>query len=86
VWGILHDAGTTQAARNLLMEPGERANSLEFMIRDRGGRFTDAFDAVLTDAGIRVIKSPPEPINLADFRWRRKTILGGLASEYYIAA
>ncbi len=30
--------------------------------------------------------APPEPINLADFRLRRKTILGGLTSEYYIAA
>ena len=30
--------------------------------------------------------TPPEPINLADFRSRRKTILGGLTSEYYVAA
>ncbi|HMD26703.1 MAG TPA: integrase core domain-containing protein [Streptosporangiaceae bacterium] len=29
---------------------------------------------------------PPEPINLADHRIRRKQGLGGLAHEYYIAA
>ena len=121
------------------------------MIRDRGGQFTDAFDTVLADAGIRVLKSPPrapranaicermigtlrrelldrvlilgerhlrlvlteflahyngtrphrtlhqlsphqaetaapEPINLAAHRLRRKPILGGLTSEYQIAA
>ena len=30
------------------------------MIRDRGGQFTSDFDAVLADAGIRVVKSPPQ--------------------------
>jgi len=29
---------------------------------------------------------PPEPINLADYRLRRKSILGGLTHEYQIAA
>ena len=29
---------------------------------------------------------PPELINLADHRIRRKQVLGGLAHEYYIAA
>ena len=28
---------------------------------------------------------PPEPLNLADHRIRRKQILGGLAHEYYVA-
>jgi len=121
------------------------------MIRDRSGQFTDAFDAVLADAGIRVIKSPPqapranaicertigtlrrelfdrtlilgerhlrvllqvflahynsvrphrtlaqlshgqaetalpEPIDLSAYRLCRKPILGGLTSEYQIAA
>ncbi len=49
-------AWTTQAARNMLMDLGERANAFKFMIRDRGGQFTDAFDAVLADAGIPVIR------------------------------
>jgi hypothetical protein len=30
--------------------------------------------------------TPPEPINLADYRLCRKQILGGLTSEYRIAA
>ena len=29
---------------------------------------------------------PPEPVNLAEFRIRRKQILGGLTREYYVAA
>jgi putative transposase len=135
----------------MLMDLGERANAFKFIIRDRGGQFTDAFDAVLTDAGIRVIKSPPQapranaicermigtlrrelfdrililgerhlrlllqkflahyndirphralrqlspaqaestppaPIDLAGYRLPRKPILGGLTSEYHIAA
>lgn len=144
-------AWTTQAARNMLMDLGERATSFKFMIRDRGGQFTAAFDAVLADAGICVLKSPPqapranaiceraigtlrrelfdriliqgeqhlrlvlteflvhynavrphralrqvspsqagaalpEPIDLAACRLRRKPVLGGLTSEYQIAA
>ena len=133
------------------MDLGDRANIFEFIIRDRGGQFTDAFDAVLADAGIRVLKSPPQalranaicermigtlrrelfdrililgerhlrlvldeflahynrvrppralrqlsphqaetalpaPIDLAAYRLRRKPVLGGLTSEYQIAA
>lgn len=144
-------AWTAQAARNMLMDLGGRANAFKFMIRDRGGQFTDVFDAVLADAGIRVIKSPPQapranaicermigtlrrelfdrililgerhlrlilekflahyngirphralrqlspaqaattppaPIDLAVYRLCRKPILGGLTSEYQIAA
>jgi len=29
---------------------------------------------------------PPEPIDLADHRIRRKQVLGGLTHEYYVAA
>jgi putative transposase len=53
-----HPAGewTTQQARNLLMDLGEQADRVKFMIRDRGSNFTAAFDAVLTDAGIRTVR------------------------------
>jgi hypothetical protein len=55
----LHPTGdwTTQQARNLLMDLGDQAHWVKFMIRDRGSNFTAAFDAVLADAGIRTVLS-----------------------------
>ena len=50
---------TTQQARNLLMDLGDRAADFRYLIRDRAGQFTDAFDAVLADAGIQAVKIPP---------------------------
>jgi hypothetical protein len=46
---------TAQQARNLLMDLGDRADCVKFMIRDRGSNFTSAFDAALADAGIRTV-------------------------------
>jgi putative transposase len=46
---------TRQQARNLIMDLGEQADWVKFMIRDRGPNFTAAFDAVLADAGIRTV-------------------------------
>jgi putative transposase len=53
----LHPTGewTAQKARNLLMDLGEQAQRVKFMIRDRGSNFTTAFDAVLAGAGIRTV-------------------------------
>jgi putative transposase len=48
-----------QQARNLLMDLGERASRFRFLVRDRAGQFTDAFDGVLSGAGIEVVKIPP---------------------------
>ncbi len=143
-------AWTTQAARNFLMDLGQRSASVKFLIRDRAGQFTGSFDAVFTAAGIRILASPPRApranaiceriigtlrrevfdrllivnehhlrqvlteylrhyntarphralgqlapaqagtrppeINLADYRIRRKQVLGGLTHEYQIAA
>src|SRR5690348_4413083 len=44
-----------QQARNLIMDLGEQAYRVKFMIRDRGSNFTAAFEAVLADAGIRTV-------------------------------
>ncbi len=53
----VHPTGewTAQQARNLLMDLGEQAHRVKFMIRDRGSNYTAAFDAVLADAGIRTV-------------------------------
>jgi putative transposase len=53
-------AWTAQAARNFLMDLGQRAASVKFLIRDRGGQFTGCFDAVFTAEGIRILASPPQ--------------------------
>jgi putative transposase len=48
-------AWTAQQARHLIMDLGDQAHRVKFMIRDRGSNFTAAFDAVLADAGIRTV-------------------------------
>ena len=53
-------AWTTQAARNFLMDLGQRAASVKFLIRDRAAQFSSTFDAVLTAEGIRILPSPPQ--------------------------
>jgi transposase InsO family protein len=142
---------TTQAARNFLIDLGQRAASVRFLIRDRAGQFTGSFDAVFTAEGIGILVSPPQApranaiceriigtlrrelfdrllmvnehhlrrvlaeylrhyntarphralgqlapgqadtrppklIDLADYRVRRKQVLGGLTHEYQTAA
>ena len=55
-----HPAGetVTQQARNLLMNPGNPADGLKFLIGDRDAKFTASSGAVFAAAGVRIIKTP----------------------------
>ena len=46
-----------QAARNLVMDLEDAGSRARFLIRDRDGKFTGLFDAVLKDAGIETVLS-----------------------------
>ena len=46
--------GPLSKARNLMMDLGEQAHRVKFMIRDRGSNYTAAFDAVAC-TGIRTV-------------------------------
>jgi putative transposase len=52
-------AWTTQQARNLLMDLDDRGDAFRFLVRDRAGQFTTAFDAVMASARIDNVKIPP---------------------------
>jgi len=81
------------------MDLGDRAADFRYLVRDRAGQFTDAFDAVLAEYethynGRRPHRSrqlrPPRPDHpVADpskERIKRRAVLGGLISEYERAA
>ena len=65
----LHIAGITahpdgawalQRAREFAMAAGAQLERMRFLIRDRGGQFTAAFDAAFESCGLRILRSPPQ--------------------------
>jgi putative transposase len=51
---------TTQQARNLVADLGHRMEPLRFLLRDRDGKYSQAFDAVFQTDQLPVIKSAPQ--------------------------
>jgi len=64
---------TVQAARQFTWRLGDRAGRVRYLIRDRAGQFTDAFDAVFAAEGIEVLRSAPQcpRMNAYAERWVR---------------
>ena len=50
-------AWPAQLGRNLVLDLEDASAKAKFLIRDRDAKFTDAFDAVLDDAGLEVVQS-----------------------------
>ncbi|MEU1630662.1 transposase [Streptomyces sp. NPDC020096] len=50
---------TTQQTRSLIADLDDHTGEFTFLVRDRAGQFSTAFDAVLAAAGIEAVKIPP---------------------------
>jgi putative transposase len=78
-------ARAVRQARNLLMDLGERGGGFGFLVRDRAGQFTGAFDVALPGAAIEVVKIPPRGPRASACAGRRvRTARSGLTGRMLI--
>ena len=74
-------AWTTQAARNFLMDLGQLTESIKFLMRDRAGQFTGAFDAAFQSAGTGISRQPTAGAERANAICER--VIGTLRRELF---
>jgi putative transposase len=68
------------------MDLEERAAPYRFLIRDRAGQFTGAFDTLLASAGIAVVKIPPRSPSANAYAERRvRTVRAEVTDRMLIA-
>ena len=78
-------AWTTQQATNFLLDLAEHTTGFKYLVRDRAGQFTAAFDAVLADAGIeptRTTRQPGRPADLVPTCLRQSSTHGAHTSPH----
>ena len=68
----------TQQARNRSMDVADRVNPVEFLIRDRGTKYTASFDAVFAADVVKVIRTPVQAPR-ANAIWGR--VIGAIRRE-----
>jgi putative transposase len=61
---------TTQQARNLAIKLGTRVGSIRFLLRDRDGKYSPAFDAIFQSDEINILQTAPKAPRMNTHRER----------------